>query len=431
MSAKTLLPPEQTATENQTVVTQSPPRIRLEFLDGIRGIAALYVAIGHAFQVWLVSTSLGGSPLGPFERVVAFLFWHTLRHVHYAVDVFIVLSGFCLMLPVVRAQTSMLKDGILGFAKRRAWRILPPYYAALAGSLLIIAAVGGMNLKTGAWWDHALPALSPGVILSHLFLVHNHSGAWESKINSPMWSIAVEWQIYFLFALFLLPVWRRLGNLAAVCAAILVSVGSYGVLNGRLGGTYPWMLGLFAVGMAGAAIAFGGEPKYDRWRQVRWGRIAGILCTIAFVFAMLQRKSLLKLPAIGWIASGDWKLECAMDFVVGIAAVSFILHCILRDRRSQPAGVMSRVFNARPARTLGAFSYSLYLTHAPVLALIDNVNRKLGLQGISSFMTVIAIGVPATVAVAYMFYLVFERPFISGSRRVSQVAVKPEYAVSG
>ncbi|WP_410959855.1 acyltransferase family protein, partial [Salmonella sp. SAL4356] len=68
---------------------------------------------------------------------------------HLAVSIFIVISGFCLALPVVAAGDRM-RDGSLNFFKRRARRILPPYYGALAFSLLLIATVLGK--KTGSLW---------------------------------------------------------------------------------------------------------------------------------------------------------------------------------------------------------------------------------------------------------------------------------------
>jgi peptidoglycan/LPS O-acetylase OafA/YrhL len=47
-----------------------------------------------------------------------------------SVQVFIVLSGYCLMLPVAQAAGT-LKGGLSVFVRRRAIRILPPYFAML------------------------------------------------------------------------------------------------------------------------------------------------------------------------------------------------------------------------------------------------------------------------------------------------------------
>src|SRR2546421_359109 len=97
-------------------------RVRLEYLDGLRGLAALYVAVYH---IWF---SVGIPPTWQ-------AFMERMPPPVYAVAVFIVLSGCCLMLPLVGAQGQM-PGGTAAFFRRRARRILPPYYAAMGIALL-------------------------------------------------------------------------------------------------------------------------------------------------------------------------------------------------------------------------------------------------------------------------------------------------------
>src|SRR5438270_2616521 len=105
-----------------------PPAPRLPFLDGLRGLAAVYVVLHHAAMM-VPPAGLGG--VGSAARFV-------FRHGHYAVAVFIVLSGYCLMLPVARDPCGRLPGGVVGYLGRRARRILPPYYAALGLGWLLI-----------------------------------------------------------------------------------------------------------------------------------------------------------------------------------------------------------------------------------------------------------------------------------------------------
>ena len=98
----------------------SPPRLHLAFLDGLRAVAALLVVVCHCH---LLRVYLHHPP--PFG-ILSDLFdgggvW---------VNTFIVLSGFCLMLPV--ARSGALRGGWLSFYKSRARRILPPLYAVMA-----------------------------------------------------------------------------------------------------------------------------------------------------------------------------------------------------------------------------------------------------------------------------------------------------------
>jgi len=55
------------------------------------------------------------------------------------------LSGFCLA--IAPARDGWHLRGTLRFARRRAWRILPPYWAALVFSLAIAATVTPLPLS--------------------------------------------------------------------------------------------------------------------------------------------------------------------------------------------------------------------------------------------------------------------------------------------
>ena len=76
---------------------------------------------------------------------------------------------------------------------------------------LLIALIPGLQRAERVRWDRALPAFEPGVVLSHLLLVHNLDERWIFKVDPPLWSVATEWQIYWLFP-GLLAVWRRHGS---------------------------------------------------------------------------------------------------------------------------------------------------------------------------------------------------------------------------
>src|SRR3954470_9567348 len=100
-------------------------RPRLAGLDGVRGLAALFVVVHHVF--------LRAFPGYPVDRAPFWAGW--LIYGRFAVVVFIVLSGFSLAL--LPARRGWRLDGISRFARRRALRILPAYYAALAFSLAV------------------------------------------------------------------------------------------------------------------------------------------------------------------------------------------------------------------------------------------------------------------------------------------------------
>src|SRR5437773_6783400 len=115
-------------------------RQRVVGLDGIRGLAALFVVVNHIF--------LRAFPGYPADNAP---FWAAgFIYGRFAVVVFIVLSGFSLSVAPARAGWRL--DGVSKFARRRAWRILPPYWAALVFSLLMswfVVAQPGWPIPTG------------------------------------------------------------------------------------------------------------------------------------------------------------------------------------------------------------------------------------------------------------------------------------------
>ena len=103
----------------------TPARPRLIGLDGIRGLAALFVVLHHSYLM-----AFPGFPETHAPAWTGFLLYG-----HFAVVVFIVLSGFSLA--VSPARNGWRLDSLAKFARRRAWRILPPYWPALLFLLLV------------------------------------------------------------------------------------------------------------------------------------------------------------------------------------------------------------------------------------------------------------------------------------------------------
>lgn len=380
---------------------------QLAFLHGLRGLAAVMVLLHHtayeldgeALPAWLAAA------LAP------------LRCGKPWVGIFIVLSGYCLMLPVVRSADGGLRGGLVGYLGRRARRIVPPYYAMLGISLLLIAAVGRLPLPRSPRFDVALPAFRPDVLVSHLLLVHNLRPQWIHKIDPPMWSVAVEWQIYFVFPVLLL-LRRRWGTAAAVLGAFVVGYGQdlagpllrllgvdatpvgSAVLRaadayGRCGAPF---LALFALGMAGAVIAHANDPRARRIRErLPWDVLA------------LKATVLVALQII--LAGEDGFLVLPL---LGLAALALLVGCGRRAGGTVGSWPHPRaLLELRPCVWLGTISYSLYLVHYPVLAVSHRVLMAFGFGAAARLGVLMLVVAPVSVGLAYLFHCAFERPFLA------------------
>lgn len=381
------------------------PRLRLHYLDGLRGLAALYVVLYHCYTQVQHSLFTASSP------ALAHLATHLLGFGHIAVAVFIVLSGYCLMLPVARSADGQMRGSVSGFFRRRAMRILPPYYAALLLCLLLIRVVPVLREPSSAIWGIALPAFTPSVIISHLLLVHNLSPNWIFKIDYPMWSVATEWQIYFLFPFLMLPVWRRFGIAALLAAVFAFWMAIHLLFHARFDGAGLHLASLFSFGMAGAIVGFSHKRSVISWRErLPWG-----VCTLVSFAALAG--------ILSWRPELLEKHTSHVDLLAGFCATCLIVYCtkhLLTDTASRPA--VLAVMESGFAVGIGRFSYSLYLIHAPVLALCYAALRGQHLDPVVTLGLVILSGVPLSLLASYLFYLACERPLLE-KRKVGSPAV--------
>ena len=379
----------------------APERLRgvpfLPYLEGLRGLAALYVVLYHVVLT-LDGVRPGAASVIPFNAV-----W--LKWGHFAVALFIVISGYVLALPVVTRGS--LAGDMRGFFARRARRLLPGYYAAL------VLAMPFWLAQLRFTQDDASPLRVFGSFALHAVLLHNVSQHTIGTIDGPLWSVAVECQIYLVFAFVLLPVVRRFGIGAMV--ALAFAIGLMPLVIGTLRHDTPryafddscyWFLGLFALGSAAAFVAHGADATFARLRErVPW-RTLWIIATVAFVGLAYDRVAQEVPP---W---EFWQPDIALGFALAIGFVILVVH-----RNGRIASRAIALLSSKQNLLLGAFSYSLYLIHFPILVTVMQMLSLTTLTNVQIVLLGYAVVVPAIVAIAYAFSLVFERPFVSAYRR--------------
>jgi peptidoglycan/LPS O-acetylase OafA/YrhL len=347
---------------------RKPASTRLAGLDGVRGLAALFVVINHVF--------LRAFPGYPVDNAPWWAGWFIYGR--FAVVVFIVLSGFSLA--VSPARSGWRLDSKRAFARRRAWRILPPYWAALVFSLLVtwlVIAQPGWPIPNGK------SVMVNGLLLQDVF------GA--PSPNRAFWSIAIEAQLYLVFPLLLLVV-RRVNAIAMLgaVAAVVVAIGLLGPAT-LLNQYTPDLAVLFAMGVAAAVVITPGT----RARTWPWPWLA-LAAAVPVVALIAWRGSVFTIGHFFWV-----------DMALG-PGIAGLLAALATGR---PRWLV-RLLDTRPLRSLGSFSYSLYLTHAPiVIAIYYGLVAGRVRQGVPAFLVTLALAVPVTVVFARLFAAVFEIPF--------------------
>jgi peptidoglycan/LPS O-acetylase OafA/YrhL len=350
-----------------------PPRQRLAGLEGLRGLAALFVVVNHIF--------LRAFPGYPVNRAPFWAAWFGFGR--FAVVVFIVLSGFSLALSPARRGWRL--DGAVRFARRRAQRILPAYWAALGFSLAV------------AWLVAAPPgegAPDASSVFVNGLLVQNLVGA--PSPNRSFWSIAVEAQLYVMFPLLLVMV-RRWGPIVMVVAVTLV-VTTVGILGPHIPRlevfaiqSPPDLAVLFAIGVASAGIVgASGARRSWPWTGLALAAAAPVLATI-------------------WWQGSAWTLDHLfwVDLALGPA-----IACLLAGLATDHSAPLLRLLDARPLRHLGRSSYSLYLTHGPIVVVVyEMIVAGRVRQGAPAFVVSLALVMPLTIVFARVFASIFETPF--------------------
>jgi peptidoglycan/LPS O-acetylase OafA/YrhL len=347
-----------------------PPPRRVAGLDGLRGLCALYVLLYHCWAYTFVGSPPGSGPI--------WLGW--LGFGRLAVVFFLILSGFSLA--VSAAGRGWRLGGLARFARRRAWRILPPYWAALAFSLII------------AWTVVRQPhAGTPGARTVVVFALMLQDIVPAATPNGAFWSIGVEALLYLAFPVAL---WlcRRLGVAAMLgCATVpvvAVAVLAYGGNPPDDHWLAPQLLPVFAAGIAAAGIVAAG----DRTRRRPWAVLAAAAAVPVAAFVLL-RGARWTVTHYFWV---DLAVTPALTLIVVAVAVG------------RPVALV-RLLSLRPLVRLGSYSYSLYLIHLPIVVAISLVlvGPRLG-HGLPAFLATTVVAGVLSLAGASVFAKIIEFP---------------------
>jgi peptidoglycan/LPS O-acetylase OafA/YrhL len=361
-------------------------------LDGLRGLAALSIFVFHG---WLYTMP---APDATDRTSVGDYAAHELR---LGLVAFFVLSGFLLSRPWFAAALGERRPpNLRRYLRARAARILPAYYVALVGSIVLL------------WGLKGTPGLRlPPAGELPLFAVfgQNFSPASVMKLNPPMWSLAVEIMFYAL-----LPVigWLalRLAPRRSTQALVPLALLALGLL-------YNWAISGHGLGMTFSKTLAAMLPYFAL------GMLAALMLHGRTIGIGLKRT--LVAGGVALIAADA--IAKAVDAAAGIDADALFL--VIRDVPSATgfavivgalAGAPSgRIVGGRLLAGMGTISYGFYLWHVPVLIVL----RGHGLLPLNPVLGTAVALVPA-LAISTLSWFALERPVLSWTARRDWRAVR-------
>ena len=341
---------------------------RLECLDGLRGLLALYVLLTH---------------MVPFAALPAWVVW-PLLHGEAAVDLFFVLSGM-----VIVRSLEHYNYRALPFLIARAARIFPVFLPVFALAVMVqplavdFASMPWISANSAAQmtWSDGWPHSWILDLVAHLTMLHGVfpnavlPNGWVSFLGSA-WSLSTEWQFYALVALIGLRFgsgergrWRLV--LVLLSLALVALVWQHVTPpDWRFSRAFlPNKAMYFALGVASAELL-------EDWH--RWPRLLVVLCVV-IALGLSQVNPLKALAPLGWVVC------LAAQSVQGRSDGSWYG---LRE--------LGALLRTSPLRWLGAISYSLYIVNEPIQKVLGVVLAHVA-QGRSAMFTLL--WVPAALVI--------------------------------
>ena len=322
-------------------------------LDGLRGLAILWVVIYHCHPR-LIGTWIYGFSLWGWSGVI----------------VFFILSGF--LITSILLTTRDKPHFFHNFHARRALRIWPVY--------ILLLVVVYLNAP---WFigPSVMDAIRTAPWLAYIFFVQNLLHVSLPPALEPTWALAIEEQYYFVWAP-LVKILRRPWMLAVVLVSALVISP---VL--RLG-HHAWLTPTHTLihldGIAlGSLLALAMHALKLSRRTWLWMGLCGFVIGIA---------------AAATIAGGTAFLDSAL--AVGFSGL--ILALIASTGAKSPVNAALR---SGPIKFYGRVSYGLYMSHISVFIYFGWFDLKMDRYGTAGNLAVVGFRlVVCTLVAAALWY---------------------------
>jgi len=296
---------------------------RVPSLDGLRAISILMVIASHAREACGVHA---------FDGLPALVWW--LFDGGLGVRVFFVISGFIITVLLLKEENGTNRISLGEFYKRRAIRILPPYF-----SMILVVFLMDYFLRLGLNKNNFVAALT------------FTTGWWKNStwILGHSWSLSVEEQFYLLWPLTLILVRNKKTRYQLLVAALVVfPLMRIGVYRSPLADQRPFIIitqgDCILAGCGLAMILFYEGERLKRWFTTMV--VPGRLICLGLIFTAMGLES----NARGGI------FTVPFANTIYALAIAYIIGSVVLNR-----GIIYDVLNSRPFVFVGTVSYSWYL----------------------------------------------------------------------
>jgi peptidoglycan/LPS O-acetylase OafA/YrhL len=312
------------------------------------------------------------------------------------VDMFFVLSGY--LITGILTDTRDTARRARSFYTRRALRIFPLYYAALLALFVIAPAIHPIR-----WPQYQ--ALVPEQIWYWTYLCD-----WRMAFSHPpmvtilghFWTLSIEEQFYWIWPV---VIWSLSPRAAMRLCVLLVLAAS--ILRIYLVTHYPLVLNPSLVvafeylflptridGLViGALLALALREPAGAAAVNRWMRPAAIVSALALATVVALRRT---------VSHDDpWIIMVGYP-TLALAFGGVVFYAVVRRSALLELGLF---------RTLGKYSYGLYVLHQPIMS-IARLTLRIPDARAGAGASFTAIMLPIVFAAAYASYHLFEKQFL-------------------
>ena len=368
-------------------IAAEPRRFYHPELDGLRFYAFLGVFVFHALPSQAAFYQRFHLPLPALWGAVA-------KSGAAGVDLFFALSAFLITSLLLRERRRTHGLSLRLFYIRRILRIWPLYFAVLALGIVLAHTMAMQRLP---WYYIAGYALFVGNWVCAVF------GHPES-ICSPLWTVSIEEQFYWVWPALMKILGRRGMVIAAIVTFLLATVSR---------------IGFMLAGQSGGYIYYASTSRCD---SLALGILLALFAHRLPRLTRGMRWLLLATGLTGWIVSAAWLNEqpgpvdirmVLGRLIVSLAAGAILYACL--DSRQQ-------LLRGKWVVQLGKISYGLYMLHlVGILIALHLLHPVWAWQ----LLAAKALGFAITVILALASYRWVESPFLRWKDHFATVLSRP------